>query len=79
MKIKWLVYYTAHKMKFSIKDFFSKYDQIRSFMLIWSHLLKKSLLLENFIFCVVLLQNATFNYKTRQYNATTSDIYTFSK
>ena len=32
---------TAHKMKFSIKDFFSKYDQVRSFLRIWSHLLKK--------------------------------------
>ena len=39
-------------MKFSIKDFFSKCDQIRSFLRIWSHLLKKSLM-ENFIFCVV--------------------------
>ena len=39
-------------MKFSIKDFLSKYDQIRSFQHIWSHLLKKSLM-ENFIFCVV--------------------------
>ena len=28
-------------MKFSIKDFFSKCDQIRSFLWIWSHLLKK--------------------------------------
>ena len=36
------------KMKFSIKDFFSKCDQIRSFLRIWSHLLKKSLT-ENFI------------------------------
>ena len=36
-------------MEFSIKDFFSKYDQIRSFLRIWSHLLKKSLM-ENFIF-----------------------------
>ena len=36
-------------MKFSINDFFSKYDQIRSFLRIWSHLLKKSLM-ENFIF-----------------------------
>ena len=36
--------YTAQKMKFSIKDFFSKYDQIRSFLQIWSHLLKKSLM-----------------------------------
>ena len=40
---------TAQKMKFSIKDFFSKCDQIRSFLLIWSHLLKKYLM-ENFIF-----------------------------
>ena len=38
------------KMKFSIKDFFSKYDQIRSFLRILSHLLKKSFM-ENFIFC----------------------------
>ena len=36
-------------MKFSIKDFFSKCDQI---LRIWSHLLKKSLT-ENFIFCVL--------------------------
>ena len=28
-------------MKFSIKDFFSKCDQVRSFLRIWSHLLKK--------------------------------------
>ena len=43
---------TAQKMKFSINDFFSKCDQIRSFLRIWSHLLKKSLM-ENFIFCAV--------------------------
>ena len=43
---------TAQKMKFSIKDFFSKYDQIHSFQQIWSHLLKKSLM-ENFIFSAV--------------------------
>ena len=40
---------TAQKMKFSIKDFFSKCDQIRSFLRLWSHLLKKSLM-ENVIF-----------------------------
>ena len=40
-------------MKFSIKDFFSKRDQIRSFLRIWSHLLKKSLM-ENFIFLAVI-------------------------
>ena len=42
-------YHTAQKMKFSIKDFF-KCEQIRIFLRIWSHLLKKSLM-ENFIFC----------------------------
>ena len=36
-------------MKFSIKDFSSKCDQIRSKLRIWSHLLEKSLM-ENFIF-----------------------------
>ena len=37
-------------MKFSIKDFSSKCDQIRSFLQIWSHLLEKSLM-GNFTFC----------------------------
>ena len=41
------------KMKFSIKDFFSKCEQIRSFLCIGSHLPKKSFM-ENFIFCAVL-------------------------
>ena len=41
--------YTAQNMKISINDFFSKCDQIRSFLPIWSYLLKKSLI-ENFIF-----------------------------
>ena len=39
-------------MKFSIKDFFSKRDQIRRKLWIWSHLLKNSLM-ENFNFCAV--------------------------
>ena len=43
---------TARKMKLSIKDFFPKCDQIRSFLWIRSHLLKKCLM-ENFIFCEV--------------------------
>ena len=43
---------TEQKMKFSIKYFFYKYDQIHSFLRIWSHLLKKSLM-ENFIFRAV--------------------------
>ena len=44
---KWLN--PAQKMKFSIKSFFSRSDQIRSFLRIWSYLLKKSLM-ENLIF-----------------------------
>ena len=34
--------HTAQKMKFSAKNFFSKCDQICSFLRFWSHLLKKS-------------------------------------
>ena len=43
---------TAQKIKFFIKDFFSKCDQIPSFLRIWSHLLKKSIM-EYLIFCTV--------------------------
>ena len=43
---------TKQKTKFSIKDFFSKCDQIRRKLLIWPHSLEKCLL-ENFIFCEV--------------------------
>ena len=39
-------------MKFSIKDFCSKCNQIRRKLRIWLHLLKKPLL-ENLIFCAV--------------------------
>ena len=48
---------TAQKMKFPINDFFSKCDQIRSFLRIWSHLMKKSLM-EHFIFCAVYCEVA---------------------
>ena len=44
--------FTVHKMMFSIKGIFSKCDHMHSFLWIWSHLLKKSLL-EHFIFCAV--------------------------
>ena len=40
------------KWSFSLRLFYSKCDQIRSYLQIWSHLLKKSLI-ENFIFCAV--------------------------
>ena len=41
--ISWFYSSTAQKMKFSMKYFFSKCDQIRRKLRIWSH--------ENFIFC----------------------------
>ena len=41
------------KMMFSIKDFFSKCDQIRRFLGTSSHLLKK-FLMKNFFFCAVI-------------------------
>ena len=47
--------YTLHrKLKFSITDFFSKCDQIWSFLQIWSHLLKKSVI-DNFMFWTVVV------------------------
>ena len=41
--------HTAQKMRFSIKNFCSKCDQIHDFLRIWLHLLKMTLL-EKFIF-----------------------------
>ena len=48
--------YTAQKTKLSIKEFFSKCDQICRKLGIRSHLLNKSLM-GNFIFCAVLMEN----------------------
>ena len=59
---------TAQKIKLSVKNFFRKCDQIRSFLRIWSHLLKKSLM-KNFIFCAVqfLLPNLDFKLRSKMY------------
>ena len=54
-------------MTFPIKDFFSKCDQIRRKLWIWSHLLKK-FLMKNFIFCAVTVTAQTT--KIRQYFST---------
>ena len=48
-------------MKFFIKDFFSKCDQIRRKLRIWSYLLKKSFM-ENFIFVQCNFYNLTFTF-----------------
>ena len=47
--------FTAQKLKFSIKGFFSKCDQI------WSHLVK-NFLMENFIFYAVISPPRRVNY-----------------
>ena len=41
--------------KFSINGFFSKCGQIRSFLRIWSHLLKKSLMGNRSVVCLAIL------------------------
>ena len=46
-----LVMNTAQKKKFSVKDFSRKCDQIRSFLRIWSDLLKKSLMVNLIFLC----------------------------
>ena len=48
-------------MKVFIGSFFSKCDQIRRKLRVWSHLLKKSLM-ENFIFCSVIIQFKSIFY-----------------
>ena len=44
--------------------FFSKCEEIRSFLRIWSHLLKKSLM-ENFIFCAAAILEETIQIYER--------------
>ena len=51
---KLLIFTAQKKMKFSIKEFFSKFNQICCFCRMRSHLLKKSLM-ENFIFSAVII------------------------
>ena len=58
-------YKNCTKIKLSIKDFFSKCDQIRRLLQIWSHLLKNSLM-ENFIFCAVKVTGMPKKVKLRE-------------
>ena len=66
-----IIYDTAQKIKFSIKDFPSKCDQIRRKLQIRSHLLGKSLK-ENFIFCAVILSYQILNLKLNARNVARS-------
>ena len=54
--------HTAQKMKFSIKDFFKKCDQIRSFLRIFSHLLKKILNRKLTFLCSVFFEKDPWDY-----------------
>ena len=58
---------TVQKMKFSIKDFFSKCDQIRRKLRIWSHLLKK-FLMQNFIFCAANIWRVLHLFEEHNYS-----------
>ena len=59
-------------MKFCIKDFFSKCNQTRSFLRIWSHLLKKSFM-ENFIFCALKERSSSNNQSFSNKNDISED------
>ena len=51
-RVSYTVQYTAQKIKFSIKGFLSKCEQMQNFLRIFLHLLKESLM-ENLIFWAV--------------------------
>ena len=62
-KLKKYHTYTGQKMKFFIKAFFSKCNQISSFFRIWSHLLNKSLIKTSvFVQCQILSKSQSRKY-----------------
>ena len=63
-------------MNFSIEDFFSKYDQIRRKLQIWSHIPKKSFM-ENFLVCVVRRQNNPESFSLNPYKVMWEFTYDF--
>ena len=66
IRSSWKVITTAQKIKLLIMDFFSKYDQIHSFLAIWSNFLKK-FLMKIFIFlCSILSYLLESNSITRR-------------
>ena len=69
---------TAQKMKFSMKDFFSKCDKIRRKLWIWSHLLQKSFM-ENFIFCAVWFIDANLKYQIVSFSDLTYTRLTYTR
>ena len=61
-----------HKKMLSITDFFRKCDQIRNFLRIWPHLLKK-FVMEN-IFCLLNVSHQIVFQKTLKLGNITLDI-----
>ena len=61
-KVIIIITITAQKMKFSIKDFFSKCDQIHRNLRLWSHLLKKSILNEKLSFLCSFDRRSEWTY-----------------
>ena len=59
-----LTFPIAQKMKFSIKDFFSKCDQVHRKLLIWSLLLNRSLI-GIFIFCAVFMAEVPIIWRAK--------------
>ena len=53
--------YTAQKIKFSIENFFSKFDQMRRKLRITSHLLKKPLLEKLYFLCSAISEEWEIN------------------
>ena len=49
-----IIFHGGPPPKFSMKNFFSKCDQIRRKLRIWSHLLK-NVLMESFIICAIIV------------------------
>ena len=64
----------ALKMKFFIKGFFRKYDQIRRKRRLWSHFLNKYLT-KNFIFCAVRWVPNSSSFSKRCYQCNFSEIF----
>ena len=77
-----LLTFTAQKIKFSIKDFFSKYDRIRWKLRILSHLLKKSLT-ENIVFVqrfwLVWFRKMNSNFESQEWRVKIIVLLHFSK
>ena len=79
MNLRWQEVYTAQKMKTFINDFFSKCDQIRGKLRIWSYLLKEILYGKLYFLCrdmyVGLEESRHKKYWARKYQFRGTIVY----